>query len=82
MKKEKVQEFNIFHCLSCEGEPEFKYKALIEHLGSIHGLDTKKGLMGTREMLMHAQGAGFHKYIFEWTLDGGVKFTQSICRRK
>ncbi len=82
MKKETVKEFNIFHCLSCEGEAEFKKEALLEHLGSVHGLDTKKGLMGTWEILMHAQGPGSYEYLFKWTLDCGVTFTQGICRRK
>ncbi len=81
-KKEKVQEFNIFNCLSCEGEPEFEKEALLEHLRTVHGIDTSVGLMGTREMLMHADGQGFCKYLFQWKLDCGVIFTQAICRRK
>lgn len=42
-KKEVPRRFgNSWVCPNCQGNPEFEQKAMMDHLQSVHQIDTKK----------------------------------------
>ena len=72
-------EWNLFKCLTCEGEPEFTPTELKEHLEGVHGITETKG---HRKMIFHLDGEDFFQSDYEWELDG-VKLVQQVrCKRR
>lgn len=55
-----------YHCLSCEGQPEFLLKdELINHLTEKHGY--KPGASATRKPTLFLDGEkGYHCQVAEW----------------
>jgi len=82
MAKMKRDEFNIWKCLACEGQPEFEHQQFIEHLEQVHGvLKDAKGIKGERDMRMHLDSQEYFESTYEWTIND-LKFMQYVrCQR-
>jgi hypothetical protein len=79
MAKTRVAEWNLFKCLSCEGEPEFTPGELREHLKTVHNITEAKG---NRRLVFHLDGSDFFQSDYEWKI-GDVKLAQQVrCKRR
>ena len=79
-KREPIEPVNIFKC-SCGDEREFEFIDFKGHLLAAHNLKPEQ-LKGTKNMLMHLNGDGFHSYTYQWNLESGLQFMQYITRPK
>ncbi len=80
-KKDTItkDEWNLFKCLSCEGEPEFEAAEMKEHLQTVHNIAEAKG---TRSLTFHLDGTDFFQSDYTWEI-AGVKLAQQVrCKRR
>lgn len=80
-KKEKTQRrFGSFWiCPNCKDDPEFEHDAMMEHLKTVHNIDTKT--KGTKRVLMHLDGDTWFSWDYEWEING-LKFNQHTCQKR
>lgn len=62
----------IWKCLVCPENPEFEHTEMMDHMRTIHGIDTKHA-NATRSMVTCVDGSGFYSNVFEYTV-GDMKF--------
>lgn len=67
-------------CLTCQPNPELEQKEMMEHMRTVHFIDTSN-TRGHRQMMMHLDGSDFFSSQFEWEI-GGLKFIQSTCNKR
>lgn len=64
----KAKSFDVWKCMSCEGEPEFSRGEVAKHALEVHGVDIKT-VKFQREMLMHLDGREWFQSNYEWKVD-------------
>lgn len=75
MKSKEVEPVNSFWCETCGAQTEMSHPEAMDHLRTVHGLDTK-GLKGKKSMQMHMDGDTWFSYVWMWTIetpDGELK---------
>lgn len=79
MKKrsKEVEPTNEWWCQTCNTKEPMNHEGMIEHLKTVHALDTK-GLKGKKSMLMHMDGDTWFSYQWEWTLGEGDKAVKML----
>ena len=76
----KASSFDVWKCMSCEGEPEFERPEAMRHMQEVHGIDTKTA-KGSRKMLMHLDGRDWFQSNYEITINGLVFVNYCRSRR-
>ena len=71
-----TKESNIWHCNECNVDIE--HADFPAHLKEKHGITDAKG---KRSMVMHADGADFYSWTWEWEI-GGKKFVQNTVNKR
>jgi hypothetical protein len=71
---------SFWTCPNCEGTPEFDHAGMMQHMRSVHSIDTKN-TKGKRSMVMQMDGSDFYSSVYEWEV-GGLKFNQSTCNKR
>ncbi len=72
---EEIKPFDIYICHSCKDFPEFSKKAMMEHLGKVHGIDINKTPFSVK-LLAHVDGDTWFEFMcqLEEQKTGGVCF--------
>lgn len=73
------ENFDIWKCMACDGEPEFSQGAMREHLASVHGIDART-TQGTRKMLMHMDGRNWFQTNYQFDIKGVTLI--NFCRQR
>ena len=71
---------DTWQCLACDGQPEFLHRAMMQHIREVHQIDTASAV-GTKNLIMAADGAGFYYHTWEYVIDG-LKFLRFAHREK
>jgi len=74
LRKNPVNLFSCSHadCINLDAMAVTEFK---EHVLTVHGTNSFKG---KKQMVMHLDGSQYHLTTYEWTLDSGLKFHQTI----
>ena len=76
----KVEEYNLFCCLTCGDGRTMNLKEMQGHLLSKHNINAKT-TPGQRQALMHMDGDDWYSWEYEWNI-GGINLRQSIMRKR
>jgi hypothetical protein len=64
---------NIYHCMTCQGEPKFDgFPAIKAHLMEVHGMDTS-GMKAKKELIMHLDGIDYYISNYKIILGNGIE---------
>jgi hypothetical protein len=74
------EEYNIWGCITCNKMDGISHAEMMEHLKTIHGIDTKTA-KGSKRMLMHSDSAKFYTYKYEWEI-GGVRLLNELLEHR
>lgn len=75
MSEELEKETVTWTCETCPDNPIFTHDGFVKHLADVHGL--AKDAKGTKQMIMHADGAKWFSSSYRWMLPG-VTAVQSV----
>lgn len=70
---------NVFRCghKDCDKLQAMVFEEFKHHLFTVHNLKADQ-LKGRKQMTMHMDGEQWYSSVYDWTLEVGLKFTQSI----
>lgn len=74
--KAQGEEFNVCICQTCPDAFEAPPKEFMEHCRQKHGVE--KGESGSKQAVMHLDGAKFFEWRYQCEFSGKVKFLQCI----
>ena len=78
MARTIVQSSNTFRCDTCKQAATSSYDEFKNHLIEVHDVNVDYDLKGTKKMIMHIDGSGFHSSTYAWKLLNGVEFFQYV----
>jgi hypothetical protein len=60
---------DLWRCMNCDGQPELLHQAMLQHMREVHEIVTQTAV-GTKNLIMHLDGAGFYQSTFEYNING------------
>lgn len=68
---------NNFHCSVCKDSEPMVFEEFKHHLFTVHKLKADQ-LKGKKQMTAHVDAAQWFSSSYQWELETGLKFTQTI----
>lgn len=80
VKRQPQSAQDIWHCLACDGEPEFIHAEMLKHLQEVHNIIPATA-EGTKTMVMHLDASDATYSTYEYEING-LKFRRQERRNR